>query len=128
MSIDWVYFTEKEMQCRGTGECNMNEQFMEKLIDLREDYDKPMIITSGYRSQAHNSAVGGSPNSAHVQGRAVDILVSGNEAYNILSLALKHGFTGIGVAQRGAHNKRFIHIDDMEDSDRSPRPTVWSYK
>ena len=128
MSIDWVYFTEKEMQCRGTGECNMDEKFMEKLIDLREDYNRPMIITSGYRSQAHNSAVGGAPNSAHVHGRAVDILVSGNEAYDILSLAFKHGFTGIGVAQRGAHNKRFIHIDDMDDSDRSPRPTVWSYK
>ena len=128
MSIDWVYFTEKEMQCRGTGECNMDEKFMEKLSHLREDYNKPMIITSGYRSQAHNSAVGGSPNSAHVHGRAVDILVSGNEAYDILSLAFKHGFTGIGVAQRGAHNKRFIHIDDMDDSDRSPRPSVWSYK
>jgi len=39
-----------------------------------------------------------------------------------------HGFTGIGVAQRGPHNKRFIHIDNIVNSDTSPRPTIWSYK
>ncbi|MEK9895017.1 MAG: D-Ala-D-Ala carboxypeptidase family metallohydrolase [Burkholderiaceae bacterium] len=128
MSADWVYFTVDEMKCKGTDECEMDQRFMERLIDLREDYGKPMPITSGYRSLAHNSAVGGSPNSAHIYGRAVDVAVTGNNAYDLIQLAMKHGFTGIGVAQRGAHNKRFIHIDDMDDSDKSPRPTVWSYK
>ena len=128
MSTHWTYFTEKEMKCKGTDECLMDEKFMEKLECLRECYDRPMIITSGYRSQAHNSAIGGSPNSAHVQGRAVDVAVTGSDAYDLIRLAIEHKFTGIGVAQRGAHNKRFIHIDDMDDSDRSPRPTVWSYK
>jgi len=32
------------------------------------------------------------------------------------------------VSQRGAHGKRFIHLDTMEDSDTHPRPWVWSYK
>lgn len=31
-------------------------------------------ITSGYRSPAHNAAVGGAPNSYHVQGLAFDFL------------------------------------------------------
>ncbi len=34
--------------------------------------DKPVIISSGYRSAALNSAVHGSPSSQHVKGEAVD--------------------------------------------------------
>ena len=34
----------------------------------------PVIITSGYRSEATNSAVGGSLNSQHLKGQAVDIV------------------------------------------------------
>jgi hypothetical protein len=59
---------------------------------------------------------------------AVDVAVSGNLAYDLIRMAMLHGFTGIGVAQRGPHNKRFIHIDNIINSDTSPRPTIWSYK
>lgn len=37
--------------------------------------DKPMYITSGYRSFALNRAVGGSTNSAHVRGMAIDFTI-----------------------------------------------------
>ena len=114
MSTHWVYFTEKEMRCKGTDECEMDEKFMEKLECLRECYDRPMIITSGYRSQAHNSAIGGSPNSAHVQGRAVDVAVAGSDAYDLIKLAIEHGFTGIGVAQRGAYNKNRLSPERID--------------
>ena len=56
---DWEYFTEEEMSCKGTGECNMDEEFMERLIRLREDYGKPMIVSSGYRDIAYNTTIGG---------------------------------------------------------------------
>jgi hypothetical protein len=36
--------------------------------------------------------------------------------------------TGIGVAQRGPHDKRFIHLDDLKNSEQNPRPWIWSYK
>lgn len=39
--------------------------------------DKVVIVTSGYRSQAVNQAVGGVPTSAHCFGRAADIHVPG---------------------------------------------------
>ena len=35
MSTHWVYFTKKEMRCKGTDECEMDEKFMEKLECLR---------------------------------------------------------------------------------------------
>jgi len=53
---DWKYFTEKELGCKGTGECFMDKEFMKQLILLREDYGKPMVITSGYRSPEYNAA------------------------------------------------------------------------
>ena len=126
--MNWKYFTEDELACQGTGECEMEEEFMEKLIALREDYGNPMIITSGYRHLAHNSSIGGAKHSPHLYGRAVDIKVAGKSALKIVELALKHGMTGIGVKQRGAHEARFIHIDDMPHSDEHPRPWIWSYK
>jgi hypothetical protein len=39
--------------------------------------NKPIIVLSGYRSPAINKAVGGSPNSAHMTGHAVDFICPG---------------------------------------------------
>lgn len=124
----WIYFSRKEMECKGTGECDMNEGFMSKLIKVREKYNKPMIITSGFRHPAHNMVVGGVRNSPHTQGRAADIHVVGKDAYRLIRIAIEAGMTGIGVSQRGQHEKRFIHLDDMDNSGEHPRPWVWSYK
>ena len=41
--------------------------------------DDPIIINSGYRSEAVNKAVGGASNSNHLTGCAVDIHVAGIE-------------------------------------------------
>ena len=35
--------------------------------------DHPLRVLSGYRTPAHNRAVGGARNSQHVQGRAIDL-------------------------------------------------------
>lgn len=43
------------------------------LQPLRDDLGKPLIITSGYRSPALNKAIGGSEDSQHSNGEAVDI-------------------------------------------------------
>lgn len=39
--------------------------------------DKPIIVTSGYRCRALNDIVGGSVNSAHMRGYAVDFICPG---------------------------------------------------
>tara|TARA_R110002110_G_scaffold13200_9_gene63350 strand:+ start:1436 stop:1816 length:381 start_codon:yes stop_codon:yes gene_type:complete len=126
--MNWIYFTEEELACKGTDECDMHPEFMEKLIAVREDYNEPMIITSGYRHLAYNDTIGGAKNSPHLYGRAVDVKVVGGDALELIGAALRHGMTGIGVKQRGDHDRRFIHIDDMPQSDTHPRPWIWSYK
>ena len=48
------------------------------LDPLREAYGKPIIITSGYRCDALNKAVGGVPTSEHRLGMAADIVGTPN--------------------------------------------------
>lgn len=48
---------------------------IERVLDpLREAYGKPIRVTSGYRSEELNKAVGGSPTSDHMKGLAADIV------------------------------------------------------
>lgn len=44
---------------------------------VREMWNSPLYISSGYRCQKLNAAVGGVGNSQHVKGEALDIQVSG---------------------------------------------------
>ena len=119
-------FRESEFACRHCNRALMAPAFMDKLHRLRMDYGKPMTITSGYRCPDHpaESSKADGPG-AHAHGRAADVAVSGAEAFQVVRLALAAGFTGIGVAQKGA--SRFIHLDDMPDGLRIVRPMIWSY-
>ena len=123
----WKFFSDNELKCKGTNEIHMDEEFMEKLVAIRDKLNLPMTITSGYRSKEHNESIGGANNSPHLHGKAVDIACYGEKAYKIVQLALAEGFTGIGVKQKGAHGARFIHIDTMEVGPLVNRPWIWSY-
>lgn len=53
------------------------QRVAETLELVRALFGKPLVISSGYRSSALNSAVGGSKNSAHLTGLAADFTVPG---------------------------------------------------
>ena len=84
--IDMKYFTIKEMTKSATAQrkgikndpsiqvCKALTALIEKVLDpLREAYGKPIIVTSGYRCEKLNKAVGGAASSQHVKGEAADI-------------------------------------------------------
>ena len=126
MSWDSPYFTKDEMRCQcGCNQDGMNAKFMEKLTALRAEWDKPMVVNSGYRCTQHPIEARKAKPGAHATGRAVDIAVEREEALRLLHLAISHGFTGIGVQQKGGG--RFLHFDDLTAEDGMPRPTIWSY-
>lgn len=103
----------------------MHPDFMSKLVALRTYLDFPFPVSSAFRCPEHNQRVSSTgANGPHTTGRAIDIAVRGEQAYEIVSQAARFGFTGIGVAQKGGG--RFIHLDDLEYPD-APRPWVWSY-
>jgi uncharacterized protein YcbK (DUF882 family) len=127
--INWSdyepYFRESEFRCKHSGKCEMDKEFMDKLLALRLAFAEPMTITSGYRDKTHPIEAKKATTGAHTTGKACDIAVQGKDAYRLLKLALAQGFTGIGIQQKGSG--RFIHLDTCADSPSMPRPAVWSY-
>lgn len=120
---DYPNFSEAEFRCKHTGKCEMQPDFMARLQQLRIQFGKPMIITSGYRDRSHPVEATKEAPGVHCTGRACDVAVQGADALRLINLALGLGFTGIGVQQKGAG--RYIHLDDATSG--FPRPTIWSY-
>ena len=125
------FFPERELKCQ-CGKCQypgMDENFLNILFNVRAEVDSPLILSSAYRCPEHNTSVSRTgATGPHTTGKAVDILCSGELAYEILRCAADEGMTGIGIKQTGAHGRRFIHLDALEDDEtKGPRPWVWSY-
>lgn len=121
----WPHFSPEEMACKHCGVLSVDTEFMDRLEDLRHEYGRPMPVHSAYRCPEHNVAVSSTgPNGPHTKSRSIDVGVRGEDAFDLIALAPKFHFTGIGVSQKGAG--RFIHLDDLQ-SPWFPRPTVWSY-
>jgi hypothetical protein len=123
------HFGVKEFAQRGSGwneghsPVAWDDDFIRMLDALREAVGHPLIITSGYRSPQYNASVSSTGETGpHTEGRAADIAASGPLAHKLLLWALRLGFTGIGVSQKGTN--RFIHLDHAKGV---PRPAVWSY-
>ena len=100
-----------EFQCKGKNCCGgvvkLDPKLLSVIQKVRCYFQKPVIITSGYRCPIHNKKVGGVPNSYHTQGKAVDFYVPKIPIKKLLEIADWCGFTGIGE-YRGRH---FIHAD-----------------
>lgn len=57
----------------------LNQLATEILQPIRNEFNNPIKVTSGYRSPQVNKAVGGSITSQHVKGEAADITSSDNK-------------------------------------------------
>ncbi len=118
------HFTDAELRCRC--ECGglPPQAFQDALEELRVEYGKPMRLSSAWRCPAYNARVSKTGRTGpHTKG-AVDVLIWGREAQALLKCALRLGWTGVGVAQNGPHEARFLHLDRLETE---MRPWVWSY-
>lgn len=90
------------------------------LIDKIEGalgYD--LTFSSGLRCPACNAKVGGVPNSAHLHGKAVDVIAGDSVSrFHLVSLALEFNVVRIGIA------RRFIHLDVDKNL---PGHVLWLY-
>jgi zinc D-Ala-D-Ala carboxypeptidase len=103
---------------QGSGQL-MDKELLDMLDDVRDKFDKPIHINSGFRTPAHNEAVGGAENSSHLKGLAVDIACDNSiDRFDLINCLLDVGFSRIGVA------KTFIHADI--DPDKS-NGVMWTY-
>ena len=107
----------------GSGK-NMSPEILEMLDLAREKYDKPIKITSGYRTKAYNEGLKkrgykASPNSSHLKGLAVDIHCNNSKArFELVDILLDVGFNRLGIANT------FIHADIDKDK---PQNLIWTY-
>lgn len=103
------FFTMREFDSPdlpGSG-ARMDDDFLNLLNDIRRDANIPFIINSAYRTPTHNQTVGGSKNSAHLRGLAVDVRAVGMSAkYKIIKAATANNIYRIGIY------KTFIHLDN----------------
>ncbi len=103
-------FKVKEFACRdGTDKVLIDVDLVAKLQDLRTYLNKPITITSGYRTDSYNKQCGGADNSYHLKGQAVDIYCSGVKPIVIALWAEFNGLGGIGIYLN--RDKEFVHID-----------------
>ena len=91
----------------GSDKVLVDDDLVFLLEQIREAAGGAVTINSGYRSPAHNAAVGGVSSSQHLYGRAADIVVSGASPLLVGQIAEyyldRRG--GIGVYQT------FTHVD-----------------
>ena len=118
-------FKVRELRCRdGSDTVMVDEALMLLLQCIREHFGKPVYITSGYRTAAHNAAVGGSKSSQHLLGRAADFYVEGVDVATVAAYAeaLLPGRGGIGRYPKDAkHPTRktgWVHIDTRAGKSR----------
>lgn len=78
---------------------------LDKLQALRVEWGRPIKVNSGYRSPEYNRLVGGSTGSKHMEGIAFDCSMPGTKQDDFITMAVRHGFNGIG------RYPTFVHID-----------------
>lgn len=93
------------------------ETLIVRLLDpVREAWGKPLRVTSGFRSPVLNKAVGGVPDSQHVQGEAADITAGSPERNRKLfelvrkrfefdQLIDENGYEWLHLSYRAGHNR-----------------------
>ena len=94
MKSDWKHFTLDELIHSDTADrlgidnsptsdaIQCIDSLVTNVLDrLRDEWGRPIIVTSGYRCKELNAAVGGTRNSQHLKGQAADIVSDDFEAF-----------------------------------------------
>ena len=110
-------FKVREFRCRDGSDVVMIDESLVMLLQcIREHFGKPITITSGYRTAAHNAAVGGAKSSQHLLGRAADIQVQGVSVEDVAAYAesLMPGWGGVGrYPVKAGRAKGWVHVDTL---------------
>ena len=114
-------FRVREFGCKGSDVVLLDEELVVLLQCIREHFGKPVHITSGYRTAAHNAAVGGSKSSQHLLGRAADIQVQGVSVEDVAAYAesLMPAWGGVGrYPVKAGRAKGWVHVDTRPNKSR----------
>lgn len=91
------------------------------LEPIREYYDKPVIVTSGYRCPELNKAVGGAKTSQHTKGQAADIIIRGvgvHKLFETIQFILPEYDQ---LIEEHSSNTSWVHISYNKEHNRKER-------
>lgn len=108
------HFKKKEFECKCCGVSIVDVELGDVLDDVREHFNAPTIITSGYRCEKHNKAVGGALNSQHMYGIASDIQVKGYTPVQVHKYLTEKYPNKYGIGLYSG----WVHIDVRENKAR----------
>lgn len=115
-------FKVRELRCKdGTDTVMVDEVLVLLLQCVREHFGKAVTITSGYRTPAHNTKVGGVKGSQHLLGRAADIRVQGISVEDAAAYAesLMPDWGGVGrYPVKAGRATGWVHLDTRADKAR----------
>ena len=112
-----AHFKITEFACNdGSDKILIDDKLVELLEFIRNYFNKPVTITSAYRTAAYNKKVGGSPNSQHLKGTAADIIVGGVAPEKVVTVAelFLDNSGGIGLYSISG----FTHVDVRVNTSR----------
>lgn len=113
-------FTKAEFDCKHSNRNEMKHEFMEVLQKIRTEFG-PMRVTSGFRHPTHPIEAKKMRPGEHTFGMCVDIgCNNGADRYRLVTIALKHGITRIGIA------KSFVHLG--LGAPGLPNNVIWEYQ
>lgn len=97
---------------------NLRALCRDVLEPARLAFGSPIYITSGYRCQALNKAVGGKPTSQHLRGEAADLQVRGVKNLRMLYNVIKSRgvFDQLLYESNGA--TKWIHVSYKQSGNR----------
>ena len=115
-------FKVREFRCRDGSDAIIIDQTLVVLLQaIREHFGRAVVITSGYRTAAHNAKVGGSKSSQHLLGKAADIQVADTtvEAVAAYAESLMPDWGGVGrYPVKAGRTKGWVHVDTRPNKSR----------